>query len=92
MAVGDFTKEEAKVVHECIEEMFEAIPKRRQMEYIGHLNEVLVFVERASKHALHERDEAEARVLAEAEADAALTLLDEYAARIEELENERSNP
>jgi hypothetical protein len=36
---------------------------------------------------VRERDEAEARaILAEAEADAALTLLDEYAARIEELE------
>ena len=34
-----------------------------------------------------ERDEAEARaILAEAEADAALTLLDVYATRIEELE------
>lgn len=59
MAVGDFTKEEAGVVEDCISEMFDAIPKSRRMEYLGHLNEVLCFVAAAKRNAPTEDGESE---------------------------------
>jgi len=51
MAIGDFTKENADVVGETAEDMFKGVPKRKQMDYIGHLNEILCFVEAAKKAA-----------------------------------------
>ena len=40
MAQGEFTKQEASCTREAVDEMFEAIPKSRRMEYIGHLNDI----------------------------------------------------
>jgi hypothetical protein len=57
MAVGDFTKQEADIVYKCIEEMFDAIPKSKQMDYIGHFNEALVFVTKAKRNAPDETKE-----------------------------------
>lgn len=54
--VGDFTKEEAEVVKDCITEMFDAISKRKRMEFIGHLNEALCFVDAAKRIAPAEGD------------------------------------
>jgi hypothetical protein len=51
MAVGDFTKQEADVVHECVNDMFNALTKKRQMEFLGELNEILCFVTAAKREA-----------------------------------------
>ena len=51
MAQGDFTKEEAREVTKIVEELFEAIPKGKKMGYIGHLNDVLLFLSAAEKAA-----------------------------------------
>jgi hypothetical protein len=51
MAQGKFTKEEAEQTKKAVEEMFNAIPKSRRMEYIGHLNDILLFIEAAQKAA-----------------------------------------
>lgn len=39
---GNCTKAEAANAAECVEEMFEAIPKSKRMEFIGHLNDVFL--------------------------------------------------
>ena len=51
---GKFTKEEAAFVTEAVDEMFKALPKTKQREYIGHLNDILLFLEEAKKVAPEE--------------------------------------
>lgn len=45
MAQGDFTRAEAKIVKDIVSELFDAIPKTRRFNYLGHLNDVLLFLE-----------------------------------------------
>lgn len=49
MADNLFTKDEAAASIKAVSEMFEAIPKSKQMDYIGHFNDVLLFISAASK-------------------------------------------
>jgi len=51
MAQGDFTKEEAKRAREAVNEMFNALTRNKKMEYLGHLNDILLFLEAAGRHA-----------------------------------------
>jgi hypothetical protein len=51
MAQGEFTKEEAQQTSEAVSEMFDAIPKRKQPEFLGHLNDVALFLSAAKKAA-----------------------------------------
>jgi Asp-tRNA(Asn)/Glu-tRNA(Gln) amidotransferase C subunit len=56
MAQGQFTKEEAEQTKKAVEEMFNAIPKSRRMEYVGHLNDIFLFIEAAQKVAPSESE------------------------------------
>ena len=51
MAQGEFTKQEADETSKAVEELFEAIPKSKGMGYLGHLNDILLFVAAAKKAA-----------------------------------------
>lgn len=51
MAQGEFTKEEADATIEAVSDMFKAIPKSKSMNYLGHLNDVMLFIEAAKKNA-----------------------------------------
>jgi hypothetical protein len=51
MTQGDFTKEEANEMLTVLRELFDAIPKKKQPEYIGHLNELALFLESAKRAA-----------------------------------------
>jgi hypothetical protein len=51
MAQGQFTKEEAAATLDTTNDMFEAIPKSRRMEYLGHLNDICLFIEAAARAA-----------------------------------------
>jgi hypothetical protein len=51
MAQGDFTKEEAKHTEEAVDEIFKALPKKKQMEFLGHLNDIMLFLSAAGKAA-----------------------------------------
>ena len=51
MAQGDFTKEEATATEEAVDEMFKALPKTKQMNLLGHLNDILLFLSAAKKAA-----------------------------------------
>lgn len=67
MAQGEFTKEEAKQTEDAVTEMFNAIPKSKRLEYIGHLNDVCLFISAAAKRA---PTEEEAKAQAEVDRDA----------------------
>lgn len=47
MAQREFTVEEAEATKEAIGEMFKAIPKSKRMGYLGHLNDVFLFIDAA---------------------------------------------
>lgn len=51
MAQGEFTKQEAKETRTAVQEMWEALTKNKRMEFFGHLNDVLLFLDAAEKHA-----------------------------------------
>jgi len=54
MAQGEFTKEEAKFTADTFKEVFEALPKSKQMAYIGHANDIYLFLSAAEKAAPHD--------------------------------------
>jgi len=54
MAQGEFTKEEAMATEETFKEVFAALPKRKQMEFIGHANDIYLFLSAAKKVAPNE--------------------------------------
>ena len=54
MAQGQFTKEEAAATVTTVGEMYKALSKLKQAEYIGHLNDILLFVEAAQREAPNE--------------------------------------
>jgi DNA replication initiation complex subunit (GINS family) len=51
MAQGEFTKEEAERIIKVVTEMFGAISKSKRPNYIGHLNDVFLFIDAAEKVA-----------------------------------------
>ena len=51
MAQGDFTKEEAAATEEAVDEMFKGLSKAKQMDYLGHLNDICLFLAAAKKAA-----------------------------------------
>lgn len=55
MAQGEFTKEEAKATVEAVDEMFKGLSKGKQGEYLGHLNDILLFLKAAEKAAPSEK-------------------------------------
>jgi hypothetical protein len=54
MAQGQFTKEEAQETMKSVEEMFEAITKSKRFGYLGHLNDIMLFLEAAKRTAPEE--------------------------------------
>ena len=52
MAQGEFTKDEAQETRLAVEEMFKALTKAKQVEYLGHLNDILLFIEAAKAAAV----------------------------------------
>lgn len=51
MAQGEFTKEEATATEEAVSEMFNALPKSKKAEFLGHLNDISLFIAAAKKAA-----------------------------------------
>lgn len=54
MAQGNFTKQEAQEVKKAVDAIFTALPKSKQMNYLGELNDVLLFIEAAARAAPNE--------------------------------------
>ena len=57
MAQGEFTVAEVKATCEAVQELLLALPQRKRMEYIGHANDIFLFLDAAEKIAA-ERDAA----------------------------------
>jgi hypothetical protein len=53
---GEFTKEEAQSVKEAVDEMFKALPKSKQMNFLGHLNDIFLFLGAAEREAPTEEE------------------------------------
>jgi len=51
MAQGEFTKEEAAETLKAVEELFAALPKSKKREFLGHLNDISLFLEAAKRAA-----------------------------------------
>ena len=51
MAQGEFTKEEAELMTKLVTELFEAIAKSKRTGFIGHLNDILLFIDAAKEAA-----------------------------------------
>ncbi len=52
MAQGEFTKEEAQNTLDTVDDLFTTgIPKSKQMNYLGHLNDICLFLEAAKRAA-----------------------------------------
>jgi hypothetical protein len=51
MAQGEFTKEEAAETKKAVDEIFDAIPKSKRGNFLGHLNDIFLFLEAAEKAA-----------------------------------------
>lgn len=47
MAKGEFTKEEAAATEQAFEEVFEAIPRSKRGAFLGHANDVFLFLHAA---------------------------------------------
>lgn len=58
MAQGEFTKEEAAETIKAVDEMFKALPKAKQGQFFGHLNDVCLFLEAAKRAAPVEKNTA----------------------------------
>lgn len=56
MAQGQFTQEEAKATEEAVKEVFEALPRSKQGQFIGHMNDIYLFLAAAKKAAPPEAD------------------------------------
>ena len=54
MAQGEFTKEEAEETEQSVKEIFAAIPKGKKTGYIGHLNDIYLFLAAAKEAAPEE--------------------------------------
>lgn len=51
MAQGEFTKYEAAETKKAVGEIFEALSGRNQTSFLGHLNDIYLFLEAAKAHA-----------------------------------------
>jgi len=45
MKLSEVTKQEAEREIGAVNELFKAVPKTRQMEYVGHLNDISLILE-----------------------------------------------
>jgi len=51
MSEERFTKQEASHVIDAVNDLFKAIPKKKNMDYIGHFNDIFLFLEAAARVA-----------------------------------------
>jgi hypothetical protein len=51
MAQGQFTKEEAEFTEKAVKEVMEAMPKKKVGEFLGHFNDIFLFISAAKEAA-----------------------------------------
>jgi hypothetical protein len=55
MAQGEFTKEECDATEEAVKEIMEGISKPKQSEFLGHFNDIFLFIRAAKAVAPNEK-------------------------------------
>jgi len=50
MAQGEFTLEETEEIEKTATEVFEGIPKSRRVRYLGHMNDIYLYLGAARRH------------------------------------------
>lgn len=55
MAQGEFTKEECDATVTAVTEVFKALPKAKQRDFIGHMNDIYLFISAAKAIAPEEK-------------------------------------
>jgi hypothetical protein len=61
MAQGQFTKQEADQTKQSVEELFDALPKSKRIGFLGHLNDILLFLDAAKSKAPNESEVKDAQ-------------------------------
>jgi len=51
MAQGRFTKQEARNVREAVREILDALPKTKKLTFLGHFNDLFLFLDAAERAA-----------------------------------------
>jgi hypothetical protein len=51
MAQGEFTKEEAQATTKAVEEIMKAMPKSKAIAFVGHFNDIFLFLAAAERAA-----------------------------------------
>lgn len=54
MAQGEFTKEEARATIEAVTEVAGALSKKKKIDFLGHFNDIFLFLEAAERVAPEE--------------------------------------
>lgn len=55
MSQGEFTKEEAAETEKSVQEIMKAMPRKLSLEFIGHFNDIFLFLSAAKKAAPQEK-------------------------------------
>lgn len=58
MSQGRFTKEECKATEEAMEEIMKAFPRKKALDFVGHFNDVMLFLAAALQAAPSEHPAA----------------------------------
>ena len=61
MAQGEFTIEECKHARECVDEVMKAFPKNKVINFVGHFNDLFLFIDAGQRHLLAEEGSASAK-------------------------------
>lgn len=48
---GYFTKQEAEATRTAVDEMFSGMSKHKQLSFVGHLNDIILFISAAKSNA-----------------------------------------
>ena len=59
MTQGKFSKEECVSCEEALNEIMKAMPKSKAMEFIGHFNDLFLFLTAAKEAAPNESEKSE---------------------------------
>ena len=56
MSQGEFTKEEGVATREAVDEIMKAMPKSKVMDFVGHFNDIFLFLNAAIEAAPNESE------------------------------------
>ena len=56
MAQGQFTKQEAEQTKQAVLELYDALPRSKRQVFLGHLNDILLFLNAAGQNAPDESE------------------------------------